>query len=133
MPKLEIKKRAHKKVPIGDLRTRLDIYTTNMISRPEGDATMLETKEKTVWCKVESVPDRAIEIAKVNSFGGNVLDISTHIFTVRRSVVIDGSRLLGIGKQRFRVITTEHVQEAGEYLRVQACLLGDVSQGAATG
>lgn len=133
MPSRGVLKRKHKKVAIGDLRTRLDIYTTNMVSRPEGDARMLETKEKTVWCKVETVSQRNLEIARVNAFGGNVLDISTHVFTVRKSVAINGERLLGIDTQRFRVITTEHVQEAGEYLIVQAALLGDVSQGAATG
>lgn len=120
MPRRDVKKRRHSKVPIGDLRDKVEILAR--VEIPSGNTPTIEYELiASPWASIETLNPGSNQFNKVA-----IEDRPTHVFVVRDQLTseIEGGNLVSFLGYRHRITTHQRMDGRREYIQIFARLLG---------
>ena len=122
MPRRRLEKRQHRKVAVGDMRTKLYFFQPGMAAVADGQArTLVQVCE--AWASEETIVG-VNNHAKVNLQDEGRVEAATHKWTLRYNVDIKAELIVERKGERFKILEIQDLDGRREYLRLRARALG---------
>jgi len=117
----EVKQRTHKRVCIGSLNHKIEIYVRSIEAPVEGGVDFSDnfTLKKTVWAMVETVSGETMFNAS------NIETVVTHQFYIRYIPDVDIVDVIVYGGLRYKIVNVENLNNENYFILIKASDRGD--------
>ena len=119
----EVKQRTHKRVCIGSINRKIEIYVRSIKAPTAGSVDFSDefTLKKTVWAMVKTVRGKTM----FNS--SNIEMILTHEFNIRYIPDVEIINVVVFDGERYKIINVENLNSENYFLVINASDRGDSS------
>ena len=117
----KVQQRTHKRVCIGSLNRRVEIYVRNIKAPAKGSVDFSDefTLKKTVWAMIESVSGETMFNAS------NIETVVTHQFYIRYIPGVDIVDVIVYGGLRYKIVNVENLNNENYFLLIKTSDRGD--------